>query len=65
MDRISIVIDKVDASSKGRKGVSFYSIKEGTYVFIETTECQRFKIKCAINLKAKVVYDEYIDVLNI
>ena len=49
MDRLSRIMNQVEESAKNKKGVCFYLIKEKSYCFIETTEPQRFKIKCAIN----------------
>jgi len=74
MDRLSYVINKIEEASNGKKGIQFYSHKEHTYIFIETTEPQRFKIKCAIHPRKELIVipralveteEEYVDALNL
>ena len=69
MERLTRIMIRVEESAKNKKGVSFYLVKEKTYCFIETTEPQRFRIKCAIHPRVpkvdmSIMDDHLVDVLD-
>lgn len=76
-DRLSLQMARVEEQSKGKKGVFLYLAKDKEYTFIETTEAQRFQIKCAItqrkysepiseeNINIPPGISSYVDILHV